>query len=253
LLLKKNDRTPVKMVLLWMAGIFIASVLIPFTERMVEQHFRILPIETELVRCIRYFVPLLLLFWIWPLVEWTRRHTNPLANRAVVGLGIVLLGFWGATNRPAVRDIFQTFVCFTKAHLVCPAPRPLDELIITLRTQTQPGEGVLFFNQDTAFTSQTLSVRYEAVRPMVYTSRDSGLLSYANRSALPAWLETTRKWEALRAMSDPQKRLVGLISLADGLKADYLAIDFEVTPEFLAGQPVKVLLHNDGYTLMQLH
>ena len=252
-LLKKGDRTPVKIVFLWMAGIFITSVLIPFAEQLVEQRYHILPLETELVRCIRYFVPLLLLFWIWPLAEWTPRLSTPLARRATIALGIVLLGFWSATNRPAVRDIYQTLICFTKARPVCAAPTPLSELILTLRTGTQPGEGVLFFTQDPAYTSQTLSVRYEALRPLVYTSRDGGLLSYANRSALPAWMETTRQWEALRAMNDPQERLVGLISMATELRADYLIIDFEIAPTLFAGLPVKVLLHNDEYTLIKLN
>jgi hypothetical protein len=252
-LLKKGDRRPVKIVFLWMAGILITSVLIPYAEQLAEQRFQILPLETELVRCIRYFVPLLLLFWIWPLAEWTHGLSNPSARRAVMALGIVLLGFWSATNRPAVRDIYQTFICFTKARLVCTAPTPLNELILALRTETQPGEGVLFFNQDPAYTSQTLSVRYEALRSLVYTSRDGGLLSYANRSALPAWMEITRQWEALRAMNDPQERLVGLISMARMLKADYLIIDFDISPTFLAGLPVKVFLHNDGYTLIELY
>jgi len=251
-LLKNNDRTPVKVVLLWMAGLFITSILIPFTERIIEQRLHILPFETELVRCIRYFVPLLLLFWLWPLVELAPRLVNPQARRAVIALGIVLFGFWGATNRPAVRDMLQAISCFSKARLVCASPRPIDDLIVALRTQTQPGEGVLFFNEDTAYTSQSLSVRYAALRPMVYTSRDSGILGYADRSALPAWLETTKQWESLRANPAPQKRLEGLVPLAVSLKADYLVIDFEVAPEIISSLPVTVVMQNDGYILLKL-
>jgi len=251
-LLMKNNRTPVKVVLLWMAGLFISSILIPIGERMVEQQFHILPLETELVRCIRYFVPLSLLFWLWPLVEVIPRLVNPQARRAIIALGIVLFCFWGATNRPAVGDMLQAVSCFSKARLVCTSPRLIDDLIFALRTQTQPGEGVLFFNEDTAYTSQTLSVRYAALRPMVYTSRDSGILGYADRSALPAWLETTKQWESLRAITDPQKRLEGLVSLAVSLKADYLVIDFKVAPEILDFLPVTVLMQNNGYILLKL-
>ena len=251
-LLKKNDRTPVKVVLLWMAGLFITSTLIPFGERMVEQQLHILPLETELVRCIRYFVPLFLLFWLWPLVELAPRLVNPQARWAIIALGIVLFGFWGATNRPAVRDMFQAVSCFSKARLVCASPRPIDDLIVALRTQTQPGEGVLFFNEDTAYTSQTLSVRYAALRPLVYTLRDSGILGYSNRSALPGWLATTNQMETLRAITDPQERLEGLVPLAVSLKADYLVIDFEVAPEILASLPVTVVMQNDGYILLKL-
>jgi O-antigen/teichoic acid export membrane protein len=252
-LMKKGDRTPIKIVLLWMAGLFVTSVLIPFTERIIEQHLHILPFETELVRCIRYFVPLLLLFWIWPLAEWTARSVKPQSRRAAIALGILLLGFWSATNRPAVRDIFQTFVCFTKVRLVCPAPSPLNELILTLRTQTQPGEGVLVFNEDTAYVSQSLSVRYAALRPLVYTLRDSGILGYSNRSALPGWLATTKQMDTLRAMTDPQERLAGLVPLAESLGATYLVVNFEIAPEILSDLPVNVLMQNDSYCLLKLH
>jgi len=252
-LLKKSDRTTVKIVFLWMAGIFITSVLIPFAEQVIEQRFHILPLETELVRCIRYFVPLLLLFWIWPLAEWTPRLINPQARWAAIALGIVLFSFWSATNRPAVRDIFQTFVCFTKARLVCPAPGPLNGLILALRTQTHPGEGVLVFNEDTAYVSQSLSVRYAALRPLVYTLRDSGMLGYGNRSALPGWLATTKQMDTLRALTDPQKRLEGLVPLAGSLGAIYLVVDFDVTPGMLRNLPVSVVMQNEGYILLKLH
>jgi O-antigen/teichoic acid export membrane protein len=251
-LLKKSDRMPVKVVLVWMTGIFIISILIPFTERMVEQHLHILPLETELVRCIRYLVPLLLLFWLWPLAEAAPRFVNPPARRAVFALGIVLFGFWGATNRPAVRDMLQAISCFSKARLVCVSDRPIDDLIITLRTQTQPGEGMLFFNEDTAYTSQTLSVRYSAMRSLVYTSRDSGILGYSNRSALPTWLAITRQVETIRGMTDPQERLDRLVPLAESLNASYLVIDFQVAPESISSLPVTVVMQNEGFSLFKL-
>ena len=235
-----------------MAGIFITSVLIPLAEQGIESRFHILPLETELVRGIRYFVPLLLLFWIWPLAEWSARLANPRARGATIALGILLFGFWSGTNRPAVRDIFQTFICFTKARLVCPAPDPLNGLILGLRAQTQPGEGVLVFNEDTAYVSQSLSVRYAALRPLVYTLRDSGILGYSNRSALPGWLETTRQMDTLRAVADPRKRLEGLVALADHLGAIYLVVDFNLTPGMLIDLPVSVVMQNDAYTLLKL-
>lgn len=252
-LIKKEDRKPVKVVLLWAAGIFIISILVPSLERIIEQRFHLLPLETELVRCLRYFVPLMLLFWLWPLAELTPRLVNLQARRAVIALGIILFGFWAGTNRPDLSAMLRVVTCISKGQLICISDRPIDELITTLRTQTLPGEGVLFFNENTAYTSQTISVRYAALRPMVYTERDSGILGYADRSALPAWLETTKKWDALRANPDPQERLKGLVPLAVSLKADYLLIDFEVLPETIASLPVTVIMQNEDYLLLKLH
>jgi hypothetical protein len=148
--------------------------------------------------------------------------------------------------------MLQAVSCFSKVRLVCASPSPLDNLIATLRTQTQPGEGVLFFNEDTAYTSQSLSVRYAALRPMVYTLRDSGTLSYGDRSALTGWLVTTDQMAALRAMPDPQERLEGLVPLAVSLNADYLVVDFKVAPQVLTSLPVTVVMQNDDYILLKL-
>ncbi len=252
-ILKKSDRVQVKLVLMWAAGIFIASVLIPFTERIVEQQLQILPLETELVRCIRYLVPLLLLFWLWPLAEWTHRVSKIQSRWAAFLLGIVLVGFWGATNRPAVGDMLEAVKCFSQAHLVCATPRPLDELVGVLRTETQAGEGIFFYNQDLSATSQSLSVRYAALRPLVYSYRDSGILGYSSRASLPDWLETTLEVDAIRAATDPQERLARLIPLAKSLEAGYMIIDFEITPEMLNDLPVTVVMQNDMYTLLELH
>ena len=70
------------MVLLWAAGIFLAAVVLPFGERLVEQALHIPPIDTELVRGMRYFVPLMLLFWLWPLAELAPRLADARAGRS---------------------------------------------------------------------------------------------------------------------------------------------------------------------------
>ena len=187
-----------------------------------------------------------------PFLARLRDNQLEQARGALIGLGIVLLGFWGATNRPDVSAMLRVVTCVSKAQLICASDRPIDELIATLRTDTQPGEGVLFFNEDPATTTQTISVRYAALRPMVYTSRDSGILGYADRSALPAWLATTKEWETLRANPDPQNRLAGLIPLALSLNADYLIIDFKVALGTIPRLPVTVIMQNDQYTLLKL-
>lgn len=241
-----------RVVLLWLLGLFLSSVLLPFAERLIEARFRLLPIETELLRGIRYFVPLLLLFWLWLLAEWTSRPLAPRLRLALMTLGVLLVGFWGATNRPALGDMLDAAACLARGRFVCAETRPLDELIVTLRDETAPGAGVLFFTQDPAHVSQTLTVRYLALHPLVYTPRDVGLLGYGNRAALDSWLETTRQVEALRTEADEAARMVGIVALAQSLGADYLALDFVPSAESLEGLPVRLVLQNEAHTLLQL-
>ena len=247
------ERRLVGMVLLWAAGIFLAAVVLPFTEHQVEAALRIPPIDTELARAIRYFVPLMLLFWLWPLAELAPRFVQPQASRAVLLLGVLLLGGWTATHTPEGRRMLEAATCLAHGSLVCGETRDSAGLITTLRSQTPDGARIFSFNESESSTSNMLSIRYDALRPMVYTVRDAGLFIYADRSAFKTWLETTQAVDNIRALDDPGARLTKLEPLAKSLHADYLVVDFAVTPEQISAFPLDLVWQNDTYTLLKLH
>ena len=72
-LLLRHDRSTLKLVLLWVLGILTTSMLLPWMEQSIERFYRSIPIETELVRSIRYLVFFMLIFCLWPLSELSRR------------------------------------------------------------------------------------------------------------------------------------------------------------------------------------
>ena len=72
----KVERQLVVMILTWFSAVILVSVGLPTIERLFEAIFHRLPIDTELVRSMRYLVPLILIFWLWPLAEISRRLTN---------------------------------------------------------------------------------------------------------------------------------------------------------------------------------
>ena len=248
----RGDRRLVAMTLLWGAGIFVTAVVLPFGERLVENALHLAPIDTELMRDMRYFVPLMLLFWLWPLAELAPRFVNPRATQAAMLLGVVLLGGWTVTHTPDGRHMLEAVECLAHRQLVCGDPRDSAGLIDSLRTQTPPGAKIFNFNADDSATSNALSIRYDALRPMVYTVRDAGLFVYTDRPALQGWLDTTRRVDAIQALKDPNARLKLLVPLAKELKADYLSYDFPVPPDDLSAYPVDLVYRNGTYTLLKL-
>lgn len=246
------EKRLIRMVLLWAAGIFLAAAVVPFVEHQVEAALRIPPIDTELVRAMRYFVPLMLLFWLWPLAELAPRFSNPQAGRAALLVGILLLGGWTATHTPEGRRMLEATACLARGRLVCGETRDSAGMITALRSQTPDGARIFSFNESENITSNMLSIRYDALRPMVYTVRDAGLFIYADRSVFKDWLEITRQVEGIRIMKDPAARLAQLAPLAKSLKADYLVIDFPATPAQIAAFPLELVWQNDTFTLARL-
>ena len=249
----RAERRLVAMVLLWAAGIFLAAVVLPFTEHQLEAALRIAPIDTELARAIRYFVPLMLLFWLWPLAELAPRFMNPQASRSALLLGILLLGGWTATHTPEGRRMLEATLCLAHGRLVCGETRDSAGLITTLREQTPLDARIFSFNESESSTSNMLSIRYDALRPLVYTVRDAGLFIYADRTAFKTWIETTQTMDSIRAQQDPTARLEKLVPLAESYHADYLVVDFKVTPDQIAAFPLDLVWQNDTYTLAKLH
>jgi hypothetical protein len=248
----RPERRLVGMVLLWGAGIFATAIVLPLGERIVENALRIPPVDTELVRGMRYFVPWLLIFWLWPLVEISPRFVNPKAAQAMLLVGALLLGGWTATHTPEGRKMVEALTCLAHRQLVCGDPRDSTGFITALREQTPPGAKIFNFNQADASTSNALGIRYNALRPMVYTVRDAGLFLYSNRAAYTDWLPTTRQVDAIQLLTDPNQRLARLVPIAQQYKADYLSVDFPLEGVDLKGYPVELVWKNNTYTLLKL-
>ncbi len=87
---------------------------------------------------------------------------------------------------------------------------------------------------------------------MVYTIRDHGILSYANRAALPDWLRTTQQVEELQTLTSAALRLERLIPLAKGLGAEVLVVDFKLSEQLIAAYPVDIVFKNETYTILNL-
>ena len=250
--LLRGQRDLLKLALLWAAGIAVVTLVVPSIERVVEQALHILPLETEFVRGIRYFVPLLLIFWVWPFALLMPRLEKRAAARAALALGLLLALFWSATHNPDGRRLLAAASCLARGQVVCETDRQTDGMLLALRNQTPVGTCVFDFNEDARFNSNTLMVRYSALRPMVYTIRDHGILSYANRAALPDWLRTTQQVEELQTLTSAALRLERLIPLAKGLGAEVLVVDFKLSEKLIAAYPVDIMFKNETYTILNL-
>jgi hypothetical protein len=125
-------------------------------------------------------------------------------------------------------------------------------MIDALRAQTPPGARIFDFSVADSSASGMLSIRYAALRPLVYTVRDAGLYLYMNRNAYGPWLDITHRVAEIQALQSANARLDRLIPLASQMQADYLVVDFPLAPPTLTAYPVDLVWQNKTYTLIRL-
>lgn len=250
-ILRRGQRREVTMVLAWLAGIVGVSVILPLLERVIEAYLRLLPIETEFVRGMRYLIPILSLLGVWGLSELYNRVKLRQLKLLVMIVGLMLTynvyqgRFMGEVN------FYKTINCVKSGQLLCIQRSDLQDVLIVLRDNTEQGSPVYF--SDSAYDTLPLAVRYIAQRPLVY--------SYKDRGAGLNDLGMLRKWQDAFSELDAQGTAVlwlendphGFIDFTHKLGAEYIVINKIVSKDDIKGLPVNIFYGNDTYTILELN
>jgi len=250
----RHDRSPLQMVLFWILGILLASVFLPWMEQSIERFYRIIPIETELVRGIRYLVFFMLMFCLWPLAELSGRLKSRYASGVALAVGILVMGLWMLEYNPNILRLRNTVDCLTHGRLVCISLSNDASLLEAIQTRT-PQDARFFasFANDTTMTF-ALTIRSTALRSLVYTFKDRGMMVYSNNQALNSWFETYQEIEQNILINNGNylEQFRNYLDLAKKLGADYLVIDFPPPPDALQKYPLELVFQNPTYTLYKI-
>ncbi|MCL4562399.1 MAG: hypothetical protein M1281_17530 [Chloroflexi bacterium] len=252
-LLMRKERKSLRLMITWILGILLMAVAIPWIEQTVELYLRMLPLETELVRGIRYLIPFMLLFCLWPLSELYRRATKAWLSRSVLVLGTALVAVWVAMNPPYPAMLAKAASCFSSGKIVCQTPNDLSLVIDAIRQDTPPGATIFSSTAMRSEESYAIFVRYLSLRPLVFSYKDRGLLGYSNEKGLLSWYQVNILMDKLTKENDRQDKFDGMLSLAKELGAEYMLIDFQVNPQAYPMVGVNEVYQNNTYSLLKIN
>ncbi len=251
-LLRRHNHKVLWLILTWSTGLFIITVIVPAAERTVEHYLKLLPLETELLRGIRYFVPIMLIFCLWPLSELSQRLKNRRASLALACTGLIFTAVWVLAYPPDFDKIGQVFTCLGQGRLVCQTDDLVSREIEAIKANVPQNTPIFAYTTGGPSLSYSLEVRYAAERPLVYTFKDRGLLGYANHTALLGWDKINHDLQAIEEAYNQEDRVESLIWFARGLHAQYLMLDFKVEPPALTRFPVTLIYSDAQSTLLYL-
>lgn len=241
----RDEREILSTLLLWATGIAIVAIGLFLLDHKFARFTGRIPVQVDLIRNIRFFIPLSLILFVWGLVTIERRIERSIGSR------LVLAGF------------FVFAIIMSKAaptYLATPknGVKILLHRVGTTEVSTQSG-AIMAIGKFTPPKAKILSygigalpIRYGALRPVVYSYKDGGAFAYANHAALLRWHEVEKPYREIAQSKDPRNRLTLLLQMAKTLDAEYLAIDHhEVSPDFL---PVSdnIIWSNRDFSLIRL-
>jgi hypothetical protein len=246
----------------WMIGILLVSGFVPVLEQVVFSLLKRLPPEFEILRTLRYVVPLVLLAALYALwLVKDQLQAKSLLVPAVSGnfflaAGVLLLVAWVLNSQAPQRDfrdpIKQNVRCWLHGSLACPLPAHDMDFIDALhavREKTPVGSRIFSEGQEVA-------VRYYALRPLVFTYKDGAPLAYTDQEQLLVWSEESRRMEELafiRKFPFRHRAFVrGIVELARDTQSDYLLLQEPYDPHREYPGDVSLVYSNPHYSLYKL-
>ena len=253
-ILFNSERGRLKQMLTWMAGISFVTILIPFVEQTIERTLRMIPLETELMRGMRYLVPFLFIFWFYPLAELTRRASRPWVIRTVFAVGTILTLSLLSLNPPyPFIEIPNVLSCWSQGHFICPTDSDYANALTHIRTETPEKAQFVVFLQN---RWSGIEVRYLGLRPMAYAYKDRGQLTFTNLDALRTWYYYLQRENAIyshnssASLDVQQKRM---IDFARDTEANYMLTDFPFPPAALRRMGLTAVYRNKTYTIVKIY
>ncbi len=257
----KNKRNSLILVLAaWWVGIFIIGVTAPIIDHALAAALQRMPLEVDLIRSLRYAIPLLLISAFYLLselqnicLEKAAVKFNRITSIGFLAVGALLLFGWMIRyqfyNNGA---LVQTANCWKSGHLTCPLPNEdylnqRAELLDDIKWNTPIGSKIL----GTDFYD--LDVRYYALRPLVYTYKDGGILIYANHKELLTWYDDFQQMDAIDRQKDDRKiYLDDLTSFGQKHQADFLILREPFQAGLYLPSGLKNVYSNPGFSLYQV-
>ena len=251
--LRRSERQQTKIILIWVAGFMITSAGVPYLLRIVERYALMAPIESELIRGIRYSIPFMLLFCLWPLSEISQRLKLRPGRLGAAAAGLALVAAWALLHPVDFPMLGRGISCLSQGKLICVQEDDTTAAVRAIREKGAACDAFMSYYWKGPAMNNALTIRYGALKPLLYAYKDRGLLGYSNPQTLRVWYDTTFQFLQIKeSTASHDVWMKELVGMARARAANCLLIDLQVKEETFNQLQVKVLYRNPTYTLVWL-
>ncbi len=223
LLLRRNDseiRSKVRMILVFTLAIAFLAGGVPVIEAGVARAMGRTPMQMDLVRGLRYLVPMLLLIAFWSVAHHVR------ATKAMqIFVSLALATVWIAASQLSPRyrqndNVLAGIKCWLKAHPICPTTGETDlQRVLAELSDSEAFPGKVFSPEF------GLQIRSYARRELAFDWKDTGWLAYSNHKKLTDNLSNMETYKAIASMPDGPEKQRAWLAFGSSVGADVVVVD----------------------------
>lgn len=244
----KRNMRDVVFVSLWAFGLIFVALFIPYIEQRVAEHFNSNPVEIDLVRNIRYLIPLMHLFCIWPLALISNRLLKSgfsLSRYAALGVTAVCGFLLLHCSFPADWAFIDNTVRSWRAgNLIPPTPERWQyqvQVFKDIKRVVPEGAPILPVGEREI---NPLAIRFYAKRPVVHARKDGGVFSYSSYNKLLQWRVHEEQLAEIEKISDLKLRTTKLAAFSRKLGAKYLIVNYHPPADYLLPEHLSIVYQN---------
>lgn len=236
--------------LAFLAGLLTASFGVAWLDQGIGAMRGADPVQIDLIRNIRFVVPVALVAVFWALARLATRGER---GRLAVGAGTAATtALWLAFGTPIVSDVRTALLTGPAAaadpfadvrdilaHL---AERPAGTVVLPLPHRPASEEVQMV----------ALAVRYGALQPVVFSTKDLNFLSYSTSGALAGWRRDAQDLD--RAVADPPRASEILAEVVRRRSVDMLLVGADATDALSAAalNAGKVVMSRGSWRLIEI-
>jgi hypothetical protein len=136
---------------------------------------------------------------------------------------------------------------------LCVPPDDYALLLRAVREQTPTGATIYATFANDSRLSHATPVRFNALRPLVYSNKDRGMLVYSNSDSLQLWFDTLQASTFIEKNYDDENVMLKRhLKLARSLGARYLLTELDFNPRLSLLDGETVIYRNPHFALIAL-
>jgi hypothetical protein len=236
----------------WFAGLVLLGIIAVWVDHTLAELAGRVPVQLDLVRAVRYLFPLGWMLGFWGFAQLVLNVGN-VAVKSIsfaTSMAFVISLF----VRYPMPDFLSPGWALIRSGTLFPAaaaPTPLQGAIDAVKRVTPVGSRFFATNMQDAAV-----LRYQGLRPVVFSYKDGGTLGYSNHRALLLWFGRDKVFTGLFGRSDRWREIPltfelasRMVDVARAWNADYILYPGAMFP--LVG--TEIAYQNEIYTLMKLN